>query len=208
MTDIRTHWNTAYETKGEAGVSWYDAAASESFDLIAPLVAPGDPILDVGGGASHLVDRLLEAGLGPIDVLDLSPAALGLAQARLGARSDEVSWIVADITRWTPKQAYALWHDRAVFHFLTTPDDRAAYVRALARGVRPGGHAVLSTFADDGPIRCSGLPVQRYSSDALVAAIEALAPGAFERVGASRHLHLTPGGAGQRFQTTILKRRT
>jgi SAM-dependent methyltransferase len=207
MTDRQTHWNTAYETKGEAGVSWYDAAASESFDRIAPLVAPGEPILDLGGGASHLVDRLLDAGLGPVDVLDISRAALKLAQARLGPRADEVSWIVADITRWTPKRTYALWHDRALFQFMTDPDDRAAYVRALARGVRPGGHAVLSTFAEDGPIRCSGLPVQRYSSDELVATIEALAPGAFERAGTSRHLHLTPSGVGQRFQTTILKRR-
>jgi SAM-dependent methyltransferase len=206
MTDRQTHWNTAYETKGEAGVSWYDAAASESFDRIAPLVAPGDPILDVGGGASHLVDRLIEAGLGPVDVLDVSPAALALARARLGPRADEVAWIAADITRWTPPRTYALWHDRAVFHFLTDAGDRADYVRALVRGVRPDGHAVLSTFAEDGPDRCSDLPVRRYSSDDLVAAIGDLAPGAFERVAASRHVHRTPGGAGQRFQTTILRR--
>jgi SAM-dependent methyltransferase len=206
MTDRQTHWNTAYETKGEAGVSWYDAAASESFDRIAPLVAPGDPILDVGGGASHLVDRLIEAGLGPVDVLDVSPAALALARARLGPRADEVAWIAADITRWTPPRAYALWHDRAVFHFMTETEDRAAYVRSLVLGVRLDGHAVLSTFAEDGPDRCSGLPVQRYSTDDLVATIEDLAPGAFERIAASRHLHLTPSGAGQRFQTTILRR--
>jgi SAM-dependent methyltransferase len=206
MTDRQTHWNTAYETKGEAGVSWYDPAASESFDRIAALVVPGDPILDLGGGASHLVDRLLEAGLGPVEVLDVSPVALEITRTRLGRRAGKVSWTVADITRWTPKRAYALWHDRGVFQFLTDAADRAAYVRALARGVRPGGHAILSTFAEDGPIHCSGLQVQRYSPDELLASIEGLAPGAFARVGTSRHLHLTPGGAGQRFQTTILRR--
>jgi SAM-dependent methyltransferase len=206
MTDRQAHWNTAYETKGVAGVSWYDAAASESFGHITPLVAPGDPILDVGGGASHLVDRLVEAGLGPVDVLDVSPAALALAKARLGRRAGEVAWIVADITRWTPPCAYALWHDRAVFHFLTESEDRAAYVHALVRGVRKGGHAVVSTFAEDGPERCSGLPVRRYSPDDLVATIENLAPGAFRKLAASRHAHLTPGGVEQRFQTTILAR--
>jgi SAM-dependent methyltransferase len=206
MTDRQAHWNTAYRTKGEAGVSWYDPDAALAFASVAPLVGPGDPIVDVGGGASRLVDSLLDAGLGPVDVLDLSTTALGIARDRLGDRAGEVGWIVADVTRWTPPRAYALWHDRAVFHFLTDPADRAAYVGAMLRGLRPGGHAVLSTFAEAGPNRCSGLPVVRYSPDALAATVEAIAPGAFAKVGASRHLHHTPGGAGQRFQTTILRR--
>ncbi|MGI1661314.1 class I SAM-dependent methyltransferase [Palleronia sp. KMU-117] len=187
-------------------MSWYDPDSARAFATVAPLVAAGDPIVDVGGGASRLVDRLLDAGLGPVDVLDLSATALAIARARLGARAAAVGWIVADVTRWTPPRAYALWHDRAAFHFLTDPADRTAYVRTLLRALRPGGHAVLSTFAEDGPGHCSGLPVARYSPDALTATIEAIAPGAFERVAASRHLHLAPGGAGQRFQTTILRR--
>jgi SAM-dependent methyltransferase len=206
MTDQQAHWNTAYRTKGEGGVSWYDPEAAHAFSTVAPLVAPGDPIVDVGGGASHLVDRLLDAGLGPVDVLDLSSIALGIARDRLGDRAGEVGWIVADVTHWTPPRSYALWHDRAVFHFLTDRADRAAYVRTLLRGLRPGGHAILSTFAQDGPNRCSGLPVARYTSEALTDTIAAIAPGAFAKVGASRHLHVTPGGAGQRFQTTILRR--
>lgn len=206
MTDRPDHWNTVYARSGEDGVSWFEAGASESFGLVKTLVTPGDPILDVGGGASHLVDRLLGAGLGPVDVLDLSAAALDLARARLGADADRVGWIVADITRCTPPRTYALWHDRAVFHFLTLPEDRAAYVGALVGALRPGGHAVISTFAEDGPERCSGLPVVRYAPDELVAELDTIAPGALRKVSDRRHVHLTPGGAEQRFQSTVLRR--
>jgi SAM-dependent methyltransferase len=206
MTDRTDHWNKAYGTRGEAGVSWYDPDAARSFDQIAPLVTPGDPILDVGGGASRLVDRLLDAGLGPVDVLDLSSTALDLARARLGPCVAEVGWIVVDITGWTPPRAYALWHDRAVFHFLTDPADRRAYSATLARALRPEGHAVISTFAEDGPEKCSGLPVVRYAPDDLVAAFEVDIPGALVPVSSSRHIHVTPGGAEQRFQTTVLRR--
>jgi SAM-dependent methyltransferase len=206
MTDRTAHWDTAYGARGEAGVSWFDAEAARSFDIILPLVTPGDPILDVGGGASRLVDRLLDAGLGPVDVLDLSPAALGLARARLGPRAGDAGWIVADVTDWSPARAYALWHDRAAFHFLTDPADRRAYAATLAVALRPDGHAVISTFAEDGPTKCSGLPVVRYAPKDLVAAFEVDIPGALIPVSSSRHIHTTPGGAQQRFQTTVLRR--
>jgi len=206
MTDRAYHWNKTYGKRGEAGVSWFDPEAAQSFAIIEGLVAPGDPVLDVGGGASRLVDRLLDAGFGPVDVLDLSSAALDLARARLGARAADAGWIVADITGWTPPRPYALWHDRAVFHFLTDPRDRRAYAATLAAALRPEGHAVISTFAEDGPEKCSGLPVVRYAPDDLVAALEADIPGALVPVSSSRHVHTTPGGIEQRFQTSILRR--
>lgn len=206
MTDRPDHWNRTYGTRGEAGVSWFDPEAARSLAAISNLAAPGDPILDVGGGASRLVDRLLDAGLGPVDVLDVSSTALDLARARLGDRAARVDWIVADITDWSPPRAYAVWHDRAVFHFLTDPADRRAYATTLAGALRPGGHAVISTFAEDGPETCSGLPVVRYAPEDLVAALEADVPGALVPVSSSRHVHTTPGGAEQRFQTTILRR--
>jgi hypothetical protein len=117
-----------------------------------------------------------------------------------------VGWIVADITEWTPARHYALWHDRAVFHFLTSSEDRAAYVGSLVGALRRGGHAVISTFAEDGPERCSGLPVVRYAPDGLVAELDTIAPGALRKVSDRRHVHLTPGGVEQRFQSTVLRR--
>jgi len=201
------HWNTVYRTRDDAEVSWFDPGASESFETVASLIAPGDPVLDVGAGASRLVDRLLAEGYGPVDVLDLSEAALEISRKRLGALGDGVGWIAADITAWTPDRTWALWHDRAVFHFLTGSADRAAYIRALARALRHGGHAVISTFADDGPEICSGLPVVRYAPDELAAEFDNLASGAFMPLASSRHVHRTPGGGEQRFQTSLFRRR-
>lgn len=205
MTRPAAHWDAAY-AKGAEAVTWYDPRASETLDLVRPLIGPGDAVLDVGGGASDLAARLVAEGLGPVDVLDVSGAALTLARDRAGAAGARIGWIAADVTAWTPPRAYALWHDRAVFHFLTDPADRAAYLAAMTAGVAPGGHAVLSTFAEDGPERCSGLPVVRYAPEALAAAIEAAVPGAFRFVSAARHVHRTPAGGGQRFQTSVFER--
>jgi SAM-dependent methyltransferase len=204
----RAHWNAAYAARGPETVSWFDPDASESLALLTPLLRPGDPVADVGGGASDLALRLTEAGLGPVTVLDLSDTALAFARSRAGAAAARIAWIHGDVTRWSPPHPFALWHDRAAFHFLTDPDDRAAYLAALAAALRPGGHAVISTFAEDGPERCSALPVSRYSPASLAATVGDLAPGLFEPVSAMRHLHRTPRGAGQRFQTSIFRRRT
>ncbi len=206
MPSSRDHWNAAYAEKGAGTVSWADLAASESLPVLLPLLAPGDAIVDVGGGASDLAAALVVRGLGPVTVLDLSDTALGLARARAGEAAAAIDWVAGDVTSWTPPRTYALWHDRAVFHFLTEEGARAAYVRTLAAALAPGGHAVLSTFADDGPERCSGLPVVRYAPEALAATLQALAPGLLATIAARRIVHRTPSGAEQRFQTSILRR--
>jgi SAM-dependent methyltransferase len=178
-----------------------------SLRLIKDHADPDDPIIDIGGGASRLVDHLLPRGYRRLSVLDLSEAALEASRARLGTLADGVTWIAADVTDWQPEPAsLALWHDRAAFHFLTDPDRRAAYVDRMARALRPGGHAILMTFAEDGPERCSGLPVQRYSPAALAAEIARHAPDAFTPVLSERHVHRTPKGAEQAFQVSVLRR--
>jgi SAM-dependent methyltransferase len=206
MPSPRDRWNAAYAARGPGTVSWSDPDASESLPVLLPLLAPGDAVLDVGGGASDLAAALVAEGRGPVTVLDLSDTALALARARAGAAGSRISWVQGDVTLWTPPRTFALWNDRAVFHFLTDPADRAAYVRTLAAALVPGGQAVISTFAEDGPERCSGLPVARYAPETLAATIAALAPGLLRPVSSARHLHRTPSGAGQRFQTLILRR--
>ncbi|MGG7644564.1 class I SAM-dependent methyltransferase [Rhodovulum sp. YNF3179] len=202
----RQHWDRVYDARDETALTWFEAAPTLSHDLVRRHVRPGDAILDVGGGASRLVDALLEDGLGPITVLDLSPGALAASRARLGPRAGSVTWIAADITGWTPPRRYALWHDRAVFHFLTAPSDRAAYVATMAAALTPGGTAIIATFAPDGPETCSGLPVCRYSPETLAAEIDTHAPGRFVPLGAARHLHRTPEGATQAFQVSWFRR--
>jgi SAM-dependent methyltransferase len=206
MPSSAEHWNAAYAARGAEVVSWADPSASESLPVLLPLLAPGDGVVDVGGGASDLAAALVAKGLGPVTVLDLSDTALDLARARAGEAARRIAWVQGDVTRWTPPRTFALWHDRAVFHFLTAAEDRAAYVRTLAAALAPGGHVVISTFADNGPERCSGLPVARYAPDALAATLEALAPGLLAPVGSHRFTHRTPGGAEQRFQTSVLRR--
>jgi trans-aconitate methyltransferase len=204
MDDTRqNHWQATYASKGEHGVSWFEDRPEISLALLADIGAtPRSAIIDVGGGASHLVDALLEAGWSAITVLDLSANALEASKARLGKAAEQVAWIEADITRWTPDRAYDIWHDRAAFHFLTEADDRAAYVERVRTAVRPGGHAIIATFAPDGPERCSGLPVMRYDAQALARTI---GPG-FVLVSERRHTHATPWGSSQSFQYSVLRR--
>ncbi|OCP38537.1 class I SAM-dependent methyltransferase [Ensifer sp. LC163] len=203
--DRRTHWDNAYASKGEAGVSWFEDAPLVSFDLIRQCVAIADAsLIDIGGGASRLVDKLLGEGMRAITVLDLSPAALSAAKARLGTRGDDVEWIAADVTEWRPTRSYDVWHDRAAFHFLTEPDDRAAYIDRLHAAVKPGGHAIIATFALDGPERCSGLPVMRYDP----ATLAGLIGPSFRLVEERRHIHATPSGSTQAFQFSVLQRVT
>jgi hypothetical protein len=159
-------------------------------------VGPTAPIIDIGGGESRLVDRLIEGGYSNVTVLDLSANAIAATQKRLGSLAARVQWIVADVTDWRPSSKYRLWHDRAVLHFLIEPSDRTAYVAALLAATEPGACIVISTFALDGPDKCSGLPVARYSAETLA---NELGPGV-RLVDTEREDHKTPGGAIQRFQ--------
>jgi SAM-dependent methyltransferase len=199
----QAHWHSVYANKGEQEVSWFEERPEISLALIdATGVAKDAAIIDVGGGASRLVDALLDRGFADITVLDLSKKAIETSQARLGARGKAVQWVIADATTWQPLRRYDVWHDRAAFHFLTEPEDREAYARQVARTVRTGGHVIIGTFALDGPERCSGLPIVRYDA-AMIADI--LGP-AFELVESRRHDHHTPAGAIQRFQFSRFQR--
>lgn len=200
MTD---HWQNVYATKNEQDVSWFQDTPTISLELIADLgLAPEAAIIDVGGGASRLVDHLFDRGHRDLTVLDLSAAALTATRKRLGERAAAVDWIVADITEWQPKRFYALWHDRAAFHFLTADSDRLSYRERLTRAVAPGGYAIIGTFASDGPERCSGLKVMRYDADGLQ---REFGPE-FELIDSRREIHATPWGAEQRFQFATFRR--
>jgi SAM-dependent methyltransferase len=206
MSDVsrQVHWENVYQTKGENEVSWYQASPAPSLDLIALAGLPRSAeIIDIGGGASRLVDGLLAEGFEHISVLDLSEAALSAAKARLGEKAAAVRWEVADVTTWEPSRTYDLWHDRAAFHFLTERTDQSAYVERLKKALKPGGWVIIGTFALDGPERCSGLPIVRYDAAALSAV---LGPD-FRVVDSRKHDHATPGGAVQRFQFSTFRRK-
>jgi 2-polyprenyl-3-methyl-5-hydroxy-6-metoxy-1,4-benzoquinol methylase len=165
----RPHWENVYRTKQPDEVSWYRPHLDTSLALIEGAVPDRDArIIDVGGGASTLVDDLLARGYRNLSVLDLSSAALDISKARLGEGAQSVDWRCGDVrTAQLPANEYDLWHDRAVFHFLTSAEDRAAYVRQIQRSVKPGAHVIVATFGPEGPTKCSGLDVVRYAPDAL-----------------------------------------
>ena len=205
MSDFgrQAHWDDVYTTKDEKAVSWFQERPDISVDLIqATGVDANASIIDVGGGASRLVDVLIGQGFKAVTVLDLSEKALATSKARLDAKGAHVQWLVADITTWEPSQTYDVWHDRAVLHFLTDPKDRAAYAERVLRAVRPGGHVIIGTFALDGPERCSGLPVIRHDAASLGKILGPL----FELVESKQHDHHTPAGAIQRFQFSRFRR--
>jgi SAM-dependent methyltransferase len=193
----KSHWDNLYATRAPDAVSWYQAHADMSLQLIQDTgVAPNAAIIDVGGGTSILVDDLLAAGYTNVSVLDISASALAAARRRLGGAAARVRWLEADITKEAlPLRAFDLWHDRAVFHFLTEAEDRAAYVRSVMRSVKPGGHVIVATFAEDGPTQCSGLPVVRYRPDELHAEFG----GHFSLLRHEKEAHHTPSGALQQF---------
>ena len=203
-TDRQAHWQNVYATKAEKEVSWFQENPVPSLELIAAAgIARNASIIDVGGGASRLVDGLLEKGFQRIAILDLSANALEEAKKRLGRRADGIDWIAADVTAWEPTTTYDLWHDRAAFHFLTETADRDSYVARLKKAVRPGGHVIIATFALDGPEKCSGLPIVRYGPETVASV---LGPE-FDLIDSERHDHVTPGGNTQRFQFSRFLRR-
>jgi len=200
----RRHWDAVYAGKREDEVSWFQASPEPSLSLIGRSVAGKTArIIDVGGGASRLVDHLLAEGFDALTVLDIAGSALAQARSRLGDAAEAVRWVEADVTRWRPDQRYDLWHDRAVFHFLTEPADRARYTAVMHRALKPGGVAIIGTFALDGPERCSGLAVVRYAPEML--AVE-LGPD-FELLESVHQEHRTPAGKTQSFQFSRLRYR-
>jgi 2-polyprenyl-3-methyl-5-hydroxy-6-metoxy-1,4-benzoquinol methylase len=195
--DAKTHWEKVYATKTPEAVSWYRCHLDRSLALIERAVPERSAsIIDVGGGESTLVDDLLLRGFANITVLDISQGAIDVTRSRLGMAGDRVRWIAADITEVELEpRAYDLWHDRAVFHFLTVPEQRSAYVRQVARSVRPGGHVIVSAFGPDGPAKCSGLEVVRYDAEALHREFGV----SFHLVESSTELHRTPFDTTQQF---------
>lgn len=192
----KEHWNQVYQTKAPDNVSWYQRRPDLSLSLIAAASIGKDAgIIDVGGGASVLVDHLLDLGYTNLAVLDLSRAALSISRARLGARAAAADWFEADVTFFEPPRRYGLWHDRAVFHFLTDADDRCRYVATLRKALQPNGAVVMATFAPEGPPKCSGLDVMRYDEQSIAAELG----DEFQLREVRRETHMTPWQAEQRF---------
>jgi ubiquinone/menaquinone biosynthesis C-methylase UbiE len=195
--DTKTHWEKVYATKAPESVSWYRAHLETSLALIERAGVPRSAsIIDIGGGESTFVDDLILRGYKNLTVLDISQTAIEVTKKRLGSAAQNVRWIVGDIVEIEMKPcAYDLWHDRAVFHFLTTPERRLAYVQQVTRAVKPGGHVIVSTFGPEGPTKCSGLEVMRYGAESLHGEFG----GRFRLVESSKELHQTPFGTTQQF---------
>ena len=197
----KEHWENVYVAKNDDEVSWTQADPQMSLALIAEVCAPPGRVIDVGGGTSPLAERLLDAGYAAT-VLDISEAALARSRARLGERASNVRWLAADITAAPEVGQHDVWHDRAVFHFLTRHEDRQRYVESMTRALPPGRHAVIATFALDGPEMCSGLPVRRYDARSLAAELG----HAFQLLKSIPETHLTPWGKPQAFQYSVFRR--
>lgn len=202
MTDLAGHWDRVY-ARGEDTLSWYQTEALTSLRMldIAGIDASAT-VIDIGGGTSRLVDALLDRGHLEPTVLDVSHAAIEQTQHRLGERGREIRWLVEDIRTWRPDRHYDVWHDRAVFHFLTGASDRDTYRDALHQATAPGSIALIATFAPNGPAHCSGLPVARYDAASLVAALGSM----WDLVASEREEHRTPGGTNQSFTWVLLRR--
>jgi len=197
----RSHWEAVYETKGESEVSWHQDEPTCSLELVTAYAPPGGRVVDIGGGSSVLAGRLATLGFA-VTVLDISTAALTRAHSRIDqATAAKIDWVAADITTVGHVSPCDVWHDRAVFHFLTDEADRQAYRAVLKHSVRPGGHVVLGTFAMDGPAQCSGLPVERYDAAALMETMGS----DLTFVHALQQTHTTPWGAPQSFFWAVLR---
>ncbi len=194
------HWDSRYADIGDTAVSWFQPIPQVSLDLIASISGPVDSVVDVGGGASRLVDHLLAKGYHDLTVVDLSQEALGASRARVGQAP--VHWVQTDIRDWQPDRTFHVWHDRAAYHFLTDVQDQQRYWTLVRESLPVGGHVIVATFADDGPEMCSGLPVQRYSEQELVAAMGE----SFTPVATRREEHVTPSGGTQSFVWVVARR--
>ena len=203
MADERVgHWEGVYREKEDTQLSWHQDDPSLSLELCDLAgVDKGSSVVDIGGGTSRFAERLIEKGLSDVSVLDVSEAALDRSRRQLGPVGERIVWIAADVTTWSPDRSYDLWHDRAVFHFLVDAGDRTAYRERLYRCLRPGGHAIIATFALDGPEKCSGLPVVRYDPEGLSEVLG----DRFTLVTHRRHTHITPWGTPQSFQFSLLR---
>lgn len=202
--ETREHWRHAYAAKAPDELSWFEASPSSSLKALDRLCLERPlSIVDVGGGASTLADALLGRGWSDITIVDIADTALASSRERLGPRAADVHWHVADIRDWLPGRTFDIWHDRAVFHFLTGVGDRTDYKRTLAAGTHAGSHVIIATFAVDGPDKCSGLPVHRYDAALLAAEIGP----EFSLVGDWRETHVTPWGTEQPFQWCLFERR-
>jgi hypothetical protein len=199
---FKEHWEKVYATRSVTSVSWYQDEPRRSLEFIGAVAPAAGRIIDVGGGASVLVDRLLDLPFERIAVLDISQTALGKARSRLGERAERVEWIASDVTVVQEIGTYDIWHDRAVFHFLTDASDRKKYVALARRTVLEGGHLIIATFADDGPKQCSNLDVCRYHADSLRSE---LGEG-FALVSSARETHTTPSGSLQPFFYGVFRR--
>jgi SAM-dependent methyltransferase len=202
-TGDRAHWDAVYESREEEAVSWFQAVPQPSLDLIERHGGGNAAsVIDIGGGASRLADALLASGYRDLSILDISESALARTRKRLASLADRVGFIVADVTTWKPARHWDVWHDRAVMHFLVSESGQAAYRRAMLAATVPGSVAIIGTFAPDGPERCSGLPVRRWSADDLS---DFFAPE-FSLLDTRRHRHETPGGVTQSFEFAVLRR--
>jgi SAM-dependent methyltransferase len=196
MSESKEHWEKVYRCKSPEEVSWYQQEPNLSLSLIERASLPDDaPIIDIGGGASSLVDHLCERGYSNISVLDISANALAHAKNRLGHQADKVHWYEEDVTNFEPAKRFALWHDRAVFHFLTSKADRERYMQVLQQTLEPGAHLVIMTFAVGGPKKCSGLDVVQYDSDKMSMELGS----GFELLETGYDHHSTPVGGLQKF---------
>ena len=204
MTDVQPgtseYWDDRYATIGEQNVSWFQIEPSISVELIAAVAPVGSSVVDVGGGASRLVDALLAAGYRDLTVVDLSSEALRASRERVGEAP--VTWVVSDIREWQPARSFDVWHDRAAYHFLVDPDDQQQYWQLVHDAVGEGGYVVVATFAEDGPEACSGLPVARYSAEQL---LDSMGPG-FELLETRHEQHTTPAGGTQSFLWVLARR--
>jgi ubiquinone/menaquinone biosynthesis C-methylase UbiE len=197
------HWDQVYQTKAEAEVSWFEVEPATSLDLIRSVLPAGGSVIDIGSGASHLVDHLLEQTTGSITLLDVSAVALQKVKERLGANAERVHWIVGDVTQIEQLPTCDVWHDRAVFHFLTSADDRRRYIELAVRTIAANGYLIVGVFAPDGPAKCSGLEVCRY--DAAGLASEFGKTFCLLRTESVRHT--TPAGKSQSFCFAVFQHR-
>ena len=202
-SDRQAHWENVYKHKSPDALSWYQAVPGLSLDLIHRARLPRyAAIIDVGAGASVLVDRLLADGYEDLTILEISRHALEIDKKRLGSLAAKINWIQSDVTEFAAARRYALWHDRAVFHFLTNKADQKKYVQALCDALIPGGQVIIATFAKDGPSRCSGLDIVRYDEETMAAALGEK----FQLVDSQYEAHLTPMGSEQKFLYCLFKK--